>query len=86
MNGCARITQGLIVSHNICVRGLQLWLYWQGLKSLWSFGLEGWVLGFIFAMAYFMIGNFIEGFMIPLPPALEAPSRTRDRCGSGRIN
>lgn len=70
----------LIVCYNLCVRGLQLWLYWQGLKSLWSFGLEGWLLGLIFATVYFMIVNCIEGFMIPLPPELEAPSTRRGRC------
>lgn len=84
MNRCASITRSVIVSHNICIRGFQLWLYWQGLNSLWNFGLDGWLLGLIFATAYFMIGNCIEGLMMPVPTELGNASQRLGRLGGRR--
>ncbi len=77
MNRCGPMMLALILCYNLCIRGFQLWLYWQGLTSLWSFGLGGWLLGVIFATVYFMIGNCIEGLIIPLPSELEAPGARR---------
>lgn len=74
-----RITLALIVPYNLCVRGFQLWLYWQGLKALWTAGLEAWLLGLIFACVYFLIAEWIGGLMLPLPPDLEESPRKCNR-------
>lgn len=74
-----RITLALIVPHNLCVRGFQLWLYWQGLKTLWIAGIEGWLMGLILFVVYSGVAGWAGRLMLSLPRELEDSPRRRKR-------